>query len=85
MPSVKEERSKKIIELSNKIGEEINKTYIGRKVDVLIEEKEGIYYKGHTKNYIYVIVETDKVDIKNKIIQVTIEENQDNMLFGIAK
>lgn len=39
IPEIKEERSKKIIELSNKIQEEYNKKYIGRDVEVLVEEK----------------------------------------------
>lgn len=40
LPEIKKERSKKIIELSNRLGKEIKKTYIGREVNVLVEEKQ---------------------------------------------
>ena len=38
-PEIKEVRSKKVIALSNSMQEEYNRSYIGKTVDVLIEEK----------------------------------------------
>lgn len=38
-PEVKEERSKKVLELSNKVGKKVNETYIGKSLNVLVEEK----------------------------------------------
>ena len=61
---VKEERSKKLIELSNENEYNYNKKYIGREVEVLFEEREGEYLKGHTTNYIVVKHKTDKDDLK---------------------
>ena len=82
-PNIKEERSKKLIKLSDIVGEEIRNTYIGRKVEVLIEEKQNDgYWKGHTKNYIYVGIKSKEKDIKNKIIYVTIKENRKDQLIG---
>ena len=67
---IKEERSKKLIELSNKNELEYNKKYIGQEVEVLFEEeKEGIY-KGHTKNYILAYCKSTE-DLENKIKKVT--------------
>lgn len=78
---IKEARSKKIIELSNKTKEEYNNTYINRKAKVLIEEKEGDVYKGHTANYLYVMVKSDK-DIRNNIVDVQISEVKGEELIG---
>ena len=64
---VKEERSKKLIELSNENEYNYNKKYIGREVEVLFEEREGEYLKGHTTNYIVVKHKTDKDDLINKM------------------
>lgn len=65
------------------IGEEIRKSYIGKKVEILIEEKQNDgYWKGHTKNYIYVGIKSKEKDIKNKIVRVTIEENRQELLIG---
>ena len=62
--NIKEARSKKLIELSNKNELEYNKKLIGKNVEVLFEEKDvenGVtYYKGHTKNYILVKYRTDE-------------------------
>ena len=49
---IKEKRSKKLIELSDKNEKEYNKLYIGKKVEVLFEEEKNGMYKGHTQNYI---------------------------------
>ena len=70
--NIKEERSKELIELSNKNQEEYNKTYIGRKVEVLFEEKDGEYYKGHTQNYIMVKYKTDE-NLENTIKEVEVK------------
>lgn len=52
--NVKEERSNKLIELSDKNEKEYNQQYIGKEVEVLLEEREGEYLKGHTTNYMVV-------------------------------
>ena len=69
--NIKEERSKRLIELSDKYETEYNESYIGKTVSVLFEEREGEYFKGHTTNYILVKVKTDK-DLENQILDVKI-------------
>lgn len=59
-PEIKEKRSKRLIKLSDKNEEEYNKELIGKKLDVLFEEKIGNLYKGHTSNYIMVNAESDE-------------------------
>lgn len=72
-PEVKEERSRRLLELSDK--NEINylKSYIGKKVEVLFEEKEGEYWKGHTANYLVVKLKSDE-DLNNKVIDVLLND-----------
>ena len=67
--NIKEQRSQKLIQLSNKIEEEYNKTYIGKKVKVLFEEEKSNLYKGHTQNYILIYCES-KENLENKIVEV---------------
>ena len=55
----KEERSRKLIELSDKNEEEYNKKYIGKEVEILWEEEKEGFYKGHTKNYILAYLKAD--------------------------
>lgn len=77
---IKEERSKKLIELSNENEYNYNKKYIGKQVEVLFEEREGEYLKGHTTNYIVVKHKTDKDDLINKIAKVTVNEAKQDCL-----
>lgn len=70
-PEIKEARSKRVIELSNKNGEEYNKKYIGKEVEVLVEEEEkNVKYVGHMKNYIKVVL--INAEDKNTIVKVKI-------------
>lgn len=68
--NIKEERSKKLIELSNKNEFEYNNKYIGKEVEVLFEEEKTGVYKGHTQNYIIVYCQSkEKIDNKIKKVQ----------------
>lgn len=78
--NVKEQRSRKLIELSNENERKYNSQYIGKTVEVLFEEKDGDYYKGHTKNYIEVWAQGDSLE--NKIENVLINECSDCNLIG---
>ena len=60
--NVKEERSNKLLELSDKYEEEFNNASIGKTLSVLFEEKCGEYVKGHTTNY--------------RVVKVKIKENR---------
>lgn len=80
-PEIQEERSRKIIELSDKIQSNYNKNYLGKTVRVLFEEREGEYFKGHTTNYMIISVKTDE-NLENTIKNVKIEEIYDNKIIG---
>ena len=86
----KEERSNKLIELSNSTENKHNQSYIGKTVKVLFEEFEDGFFKGHTTNYMMVKVagEEEQSDkFVNKILDVKIKENNDETreLIGSVK
>ena len=68
---IKEQRSKKLLELSDKNQIEYNEELKGKEIYVLFEERENEYFKGHTQNYILVKAKTDK-NIQNQIKEVKI-------------
>lgn len=70
---IKDERSKILLELSDKNETEYNETYINKTVTVLFEEPENGYFKGHTGNYLAVKVKTDK-DLTDKLLKVKIDK-----------
>ena len=65
----KEERSKKLIELSNKNQYEYNKKCIGKEVEQLFEERKNGYYQGHTQNFILAMCKSEG-KLENKLVKV---------------
>ena len=78
---IKEARSKKLLELSDRNENEFLDEYLGKNLEVLFEEKDGQYYKGHTSNYIMVKINFDK-DMCNKIKEVKVIGKEKLTLIG---
>jgi tRNA-2-methylthio-N6-dimethylallyladenosine synthase len=58
-------------DLQEKIVEEINKKYLGQKVDVLFEEKVKDRWRGRTPTNKLVFVESED-DLRGKVLPVTV-------------
>ena len=84
--SIKEKRSKLLIELSNKNEKEFIEKFIGTEMDVLIETEakgqEGMY-EGYTRNYIKVQVPCSCADVTGKIVDIEITKVENE--YGITK
>lgn len=84
---IKEERSKEIIQLSEKLERNYYKQFLGKKMTVLIEQKskeDYNIYQGHTTNYILVKVQSNQ-NIINQTIPVEIKEIHAGFVNGIHK
>ena len=79
--TVAEERSKKLIELSEKNMIEYNNKYIGKELEVLFEEKQGEFWTGHTKNYMVVKMKSEN-DLENKLLKVKINSVNNEALIA---
>ena len=84
-PEIIKERCKIMRDLGNIKKREFYKKNIGKKVEVLIEEKRDIttgFLKGMTSNYLSIFLNGND-DLKNKIVSAKIEKiNNDNCLFA---
>ena len=78
-PEIKEIRSHRLIELSNKNEKEYLDALIGKKLDVLFEEEDNGYLKGHTQNYILVKAKRHTDDL-NRICNVKISKAENDCL-----
>ena len=79
--NIKEERSQKLIKLSNDNEKEYNEEYLGKKVDVLFEEEKNGLWSGYTSNYIKVFTKCSE-NLENRIREVTIKEAKEQNLLG---
>ena len=78
--SIKEERSNKLISLSNENEIAHNEKELGKELEVLWEEQEGEFIKGHTTNY--KVVKIPYKPIENTITKVKIQKIKDAELIG---
>ena len=71
--NIKEERSQKMLALSKEMHENFKSRYKGKKMSVLVEEKNknGIFH-GTTANYLDVYIKSD-TDISNRFVETVIE------------
>jgi len=83
--NIKDKRSKVLIELNNKNEKDFIEKYIGKTMDVLIEQevkvKDG-FFEGYTRNYIKVEVEGAKACMKGRIINCKIKEAYSDYAVG---
>ena len=80
--SIKNERAKKLLELSTILTKEFNDKFVGKTLDVLFEQKnEDGFFEGHTSNYIKVFVKPQN-NIQNTILPVYMEYEKDEILYG---
>ena len=77
---VKKDRVKKLMDISNELERKYLDSFIGQRVDVLIEKTTPSKSVGHTGNYLK--VEILKEIEKNTIISVIISKRIDNYLEG---
>ena len=82
VPNIQEERSRRLIDLSNENQKKYNEEYIGKTVQVLFEEESNGYIKGHTQNYLVVSINGNIEKLHNQIVQVQITSKLGEELLG---
>jgi threonylcarbamoyladenosine tRNA methylthiotransferase MtaB len=82
--SIKNLRSHELISLSEKTSQEFMRQYIGKSLDILVEQQvkdNEKFLEGLTNNYIRVIFEGD-LDLKGEIVNIEILSIDDETLIG---
>lgn len=77
--SIKKQRVKELLEVSNKLEEKYLDNYIGKVVEVLIETSDNIS-EGHTGNYL--MVKVNRQIPSNELVKVKINKKINNYLEG---
>lgn len=76
-----EERKQKVLRLAEQMAYELRNRYIGRTLEVLLEEKEKNFFAGHSQNFLRVLVEDEQLH-SNTILSVECLENRPEGLVG---
>lgn len=81
--SEKKNRTKQMIELSNKLEIQYYNKFINKELNVLIEEVFDNYSVGHTDNYIKININRKLEHNKNYLVKIT--NIEDNVVYGEVK
>lgn len=84
-PQVIKQRAQQMIKVSSIMKMNYQNQFIGMNLPLLIEQKKGQYWIGHTTNYLEIRCESNLENIENKIYNCTIEKNIDGILYGVLK
>lgn len=83
-PEEKEDRSKRLIELGNRLAHEYARRQLGKELPVLVEQpsdKDEGMFEGHTDTYLKVLF-PGKEDLRGQLVAVHIEDVQGSVLKG---
>jgi tRNA A37 methylthiotransferase MiaB len=81
----KKERAAILRNLSSKKREEFALSFLGKKLDVLVEkakDKRTGLMKGFSNNYLPVLLENNDSSVANRIVKICAEKYQDGKLYG---
>ncbi|NLW41390.1 MAG: tRNA (N(6)-L-threonylcarbamoyladenosine(37)-C(2))-methylthiotransferase MtaB [Tissierellia bacterium] len=78
---IKQIRSDRLIRLGDELMEEFHKAFIGRTLELLLEEEKDGFIEGYTTNYIRVKVKGHN-DLQGKILPVRISGQEEDFLIG---
>lgn len=82
--TIKKERVKKVIELSNQLENEYYNKFIGNSLEIIIEDENKMgFSRGHSSNYI--LVNTDKKIKSGSIAEVKITSLDGNIVNGVIE
>ena len=70
--SIKKDRARRLIEVSHELETNYMSKYIGKEIEVLVEEYKDGYSYGHTGNYLYAKINRELPH--NEIIKVKVKE-----------
>ena len=70
--SIKKDRARRLIEVSHELETNYMSKYIGREIEVLVEEYKDGYSYGHTGNYLYAKINRELPH--NEIVKVKVKE-----------
>ncbi|MBE5785790.1 MAG: tRNA (N(6)-L-threonylcarbamoyladenosine(37)-C(2))-methylthiotransferase MtaB [Clostridiales bacterium] len=80
---VKAVRAAKLGSLAKALEQEYASVFVGTVQDVLLEEREGECFSGHTDTYLKVLIPAGEEDLSNRFMRVRIEKAAEGVLYGM--
>lgn len=76
-------RKQEVLRLSEQVAYELRDCYIGKELEVLLEDVQGDYFTGHSANFLRVLIPAEGRS-SNEIVRVRCLHNSPEGLIGVA-
>ena len=83
-PTVQKERARILLDIAKKMKNDYESKYIGKVVEVLVENQKNGYWRGYTTNYLDIYFLSND-NLENQLINVEITKIENNTIYGIRK
>lgn len=84
-PDIIKNRTRLMIDTARKMKYEYDSSFINQTMDILIEQKKGDFWIGHTSNYLEVYCKSSLNNLDNTIHKCNIIEIKNGILYGIIR
>ncbi len=84
-PAIIKERTTQLLNVANTLKEDYMKKFINTSCDLLIEQQKGLYWVGHTSNYLEIYCQDERKNLNNVIMKCKIVAFKQGKLFGILE
>lgn len=84
-PIIIKERAKKMISIAVQMKSEYEFKFINKTFDVLIEQRKGDYWIGHTSNYLELHIKSRRANLVNEIIKCKITEIKNGKIYAVLE
>lgn len=82
-PAIKKVRSEQLIALAQQLGDDYKKSFIGDKIELLIEERKGTECIGHSKNYLKLsVIDPVNVAKQGEVYTVIVKEVENEKIIS---
>ena len=83
-PTLQKERAHILLSIAEELKHDYESKFIGRTVEVLVENMKKDYWRGYTSNYLDIYFKSND-NLENKLVKIQITEIKNNIIYGIRK
>jgi threonylcarbamoyladenosine tRNA methylthiotransferase MtaB len=82
-PAIKKVRSEQLIALAQQLGDDYKKSFIGDRIELLIEERKGAECIGHSKNYLKLsVLDPENTAKQGEVYTVIVKEVENEKIIS---
>lgn len=77
-------RKKYLLKVAEQVAWKKREGFVGKRLTVLLEKKTGNFWEGYSENFLWVFVDRGSGGFTNELVQVVIQRNSVDGLYGVV-